>query len=135
VETRRGHYLGRIVGRGFTESDTGEPGDIGGYTHHRLLRAPVDGTFESRQVIGSRVEAGDIIGSVAGVEVQTRIPGVLRGLLWPGLSVTSGQKVGDVDPRGDASLCHTLSDKARTVSGSVLEIVVAHAGREPKSDS
>jgi hypothetical protein len=26
-------------------------------------------------------------------------------------------------------MCTTLSDKARIISGSVLEIVVAHAGR------
>jgi xanthine dehydrogenase accessory factor len=53
---------------------------------------------------------------------------VLRGLLWPGLSVAEGFKVADVDPRGDASMCRTLSDKARIISGSVLEIVVARAG-------
>ena len=54
---------------------------------------------------------------------------MLRGLLYPGLEVTAGFKVADVDPRGEPALCRTLSDKARTISGSVLEIVVAHVGR------
>ena len=129
VETNRGHDLGRIIERGFSSRDTGEPGEIGGYTHERLVRAPAGGRFESSRAIGERVAAGDVIGSVAGVELSTRIPGVLRGLLWPGLEVTADMKVADVDPRGDPAMCRTISDKARTTSGSVLEIVVAHAGR------
>ena len=128
VETRRGHHLGRIVERGFTDADTGEPGEIGGWTHERLLRAPSSGLFESRRAIGEPVAAGDVIGTVAGTAISAVIAGVIRGLLHPGLLVTPGQKVGDVDPRGDPALCRLLSDKARTISGSVLEIVVAHAG-------
>ena len=130
VETMRGHDLGRIIASGFTSNDTGEPGEIGGYRRERLTRAPGSGRFESRRRIGERVAAGDVIGSVAGVELQARIPGVLRGLLWSGLEVAVDQKLADVDPRGDPTMCRTLSDKARTTSGSVLEIVVAHAGRQ-----
>lgn len=71
---------------------------------------------------------------MAGAELRAGIPGVLRGLAWPGLVVVAGQKIADVDPRGDPSLCHTLSDKARAISGSVLEIVVAHANRKAQND-
>lgn len=134
VETMRGHHLGRIISRGFSESDTGVPGEIGGYTHERLVRAPERGVFESRRVIGDLVAAGDVIGSVGAAELEAGIRGVLRGLLWPGLEVEAGQKVADVDPRGDPSLCRTLSDKARAISGSVVEIVAAHAGREIRRD-
>lgn len=132
VETTRGHDLGRIIARGFTSSDTGEPGEIGGYTHERLVRAPASGRFESRHAIGDPVAAGDVIGTVAGAEVRAEIPGVIRGLLWPGLQVSPGMKLADVDPRGDPALCRTMSDKGRTTSGSVLEIVVAHAGRKTR---
>jgi xanthine dehydrogenase accessory factor len=134
VETMRGHHLGRIIASGFSQADTGEPGEIGGYTHQRLVRAPGRGVFASRRRIGELVAAGDVLGSVAGVEVTAAIPGVIRGLLWSGLEVTAGQKIGDVDPRRDPALCRTLSDKARAISGSVLEIVVAHAGRTAPID-
>ena len=134
VETRRGHDLGRIIASGPSSPDTGEPGEIGGYTHERVVRAPASGVFTSSRRIGERVAAGDVLGSVAGVEMKAQIAGVLRGLLWPGLSVSAGFKVADVDPRGDASMCYTLSDKARIISGSVLEIVVAHAGRRIQRD-
>jgi xanthine dehydrogenase accessory factor len=132
VETMRGHDLGRVIASGPSSHDTGEPGEIGGYTHERVVRAPADGVFASPRRIGEQVAAGESLGSVAGVEMRARIAGVLRGLLWPGLTVTAGFKMADVDPRGDASMCRTLSDKARLISGSVLEIVVAHgAGRLP----
>jgi xanthine dehydrogenase accessory factor len=134
VETMRGHDLGRIIASGPSSRDTGEPGEIGGYTHERVVRAPASGVFTSPRRIGELVEAGDVLGSVAGVEMRARIAGVLRGLLWPGLPVTAGFKVADVDPRGDASMCCTLSDKARIISGSVLELVVAHAGRRIQRD-
>ena len=129
VETMRGHDLGRVVERGCTSRDTGEPGEIGGYARERLVRSPVAGVFESGRRIGERLAADEAIGRVAGVEMKAEIGGVLRGLLWPGLEVPAGFKVADMDPRGDPALCRTLSDKARTISGSVLEIVVAHAGR------
>jgi xanthine dehydrogenase accessory factor len=131
VETARGHDLGRIVTSGSSSGDSGQPGEIGGYTVERVVRAPVRGVFESRRTIGERLSAGEGIGRVGEVELVAEIPGVLRGLLWPGLEVAAGQKIADVDPRNDPSLCHTLSDKARTISGSVLEIVVAHARQKP----
>ncbi len=129
IETMRGHDLGRIVAEGPVSHDTGEPGDIGGHTTRRLLRSPADGVFTSARRIGDRLAAGDVVAHVGEAELRTPIAGVLRGLLWPGLEVTAGFKVGDVDPRNDPGLCRTLSDKTRTISGSVLELVAAHAGR------
>ncbi len=135
VETMRGHDLGRIIASGFTSNDTGEPGEIGGYGRERVLRAPVQGLFASPHVIGDHIAAGEVAGTVAGAEVRAEIPGVIRGLLRPGLKVEAGTKLADVDPRDDPTLCYRISDKARATSGSVLEIVVAHAGRKSHSDS
>ena len=129
VETNRGHDLGRIIAHGASQADTGEPGEIGGFTHERLVRAPADGVFETVRAIGETLAVGDVVGTVGGTPVRTRAAGTLRGLLWPGLAVTAGQKLGDVDPRGDARMCRTLSDKSRTISGGVLEILSAHSER------
>jgi xanthine dehydrogenase accessory factor len=133
VETNRGHHLGRIVESGTADDDTGRPGEIGGYTHERVLVAPVSGAFEGHREIGGRVRPGEIVGRVAGQPVTARISGVIRGLVVSGLDVIAGQKLGDIDPRGDPAFCRTLSDKARTISGSVLEIVVRHVLREPET--
>ncbi|MBC9783703.1 EF2563 family selenium-dependent molybdenum hydroxylase system protein [Heliobacterium chlorum] len=125
VETKRGHYLGRVIWEGPAIANTGIPGEIGGFSHERLLRAPVDGTFTAVKAIGDLVKAGDIVGNVGGHPVESTIPGMLRGLIKDGITVTSGMKIGDVDPRADRDSCFTISDKARAVAGGVLEAMLA----------
>jgi xanthine dehydrogenase accessory factor len=120
IETRRGHDLGRIIYDGSAQENTGVPGDIGGYTWQRVLRAPAAGTFRAAADIGDLVSAGDVVGYVGDQPVRAALDGVVRGLLHPGLVVTEGFKLGDVDPRADRSRCFTASDKARAVGGGVL---------------
>ncbi len=129
VETQRGHHLGRIITTGSAEPNTGIPGSVAGVTEDRVLRAPGEGEFLSSCRIGDRVEKGAAIGRVAGMEVVGRIDGVLRGLIRPGTWVTTGLKIGDIDPRGNVSHCSTISDKARAIAGSVLEAVLRRYNR------
>lgn len=124
IETHRGHDLGRILTIGSAEPDTGIPGPIDGVTEDRVLRAPDEGEFLSSCRIGAWVEKGEVVGRVADTEVIGRIGGVLRGLIRPGTWVTSGLKIGDIDPRGNVTHCFTISDKARAIAGSVLEAVL-----------
>jgi len=121
VETRRGHDLGRVLYAGSPASNTGIPGEIGGYTTQRLLRAPADGLFSPSAVIGDLVSAGQVVGFVEGIPVAAQISGVLRGLLPGGTPVHKGMKAGDIDPRCEVSHCLTVSDKARAIGGGVLE--------------
>jgi xanthine dehydrogenase accessory factor len=121
VETRRGHTLGRVYWRGVPEPDTGQPnGDPA-----RVLRAPADGELIAHSEIGQHVEAGQAIAEVAGQMVTAPFPGVLRGLLHPGLTVQRGLKIGDIDPRGDPRLCQMVSDKALSIGGGVLEAILS----------
>ncbi len=124
VETHRGHNLSRIITVGGAEPNTGIPGPIGGYTEERILRAPCDGKFKAARSIGDRVKKGERIGTVATDVIQAQIDGVLRGLIRSSSRVCRGLKIGDIDPRGDVNYCHTISDKARAISGSVLEAIL-----------
>ena len=67
------------------------------------------------------MEKGDVCARVSGEAVITCISGRLRGMLQEGISVYSGMKVGDVDPRGEAVEYENISDKARAIGGGVLE--------------
>jgi xanthine dehydrogenase accessory factor len=126
IETNRGHNLGRIMRKGIAEADTGNPGNIGGYTTERVMRAPRDGTFKTVKKIGDMVKAGDTVAYVGPEPVKAAIPGIVRGLLRDGTQVTKGLKAGDVDPRGNKEYCYTISDKGRTISGGVLEAILEH---------
>lgn len=130
IETARGHYLGRVIEQGGALPDTGQPGEVGGRTAERLLRAPGDGVFRAVRAIGDSIAAGETVGRVAGLPVRAAIGGMLRGLIHDGLEVAAGRKIGDVDPRGLREYCFTISDKARAVGGGVLEALLA-ARTEP----
>ena len=128
VETMRGHDLGRVYYRGCALPNTGVPGEIGGQSEKRVLRAPADGRFTPLCSIGDAVSPGDTVGAVEGIPLRTQIGGVLRGILPDGLYVTKGFKAGDVDPRCERAHCFTVSDKARALGGGVLEAILHFTG-------
>lgn len=124
VETQRGHTMGRVLWQGKPEPDSGFPDGVAGIDSARVLRAPVDGIFQPFAEIGAHVEAGQPIAEVAGQPILAPFPGVLRGLLYPGLTVRRGLKVGDIDPRDDPHYCSMVSDKSLAVGGGVLEAIL-----------
>jgi xanthine dehydrogenase accessory factor len=126
IETNRGHNLGRIISDGEAEPNTGIPGSIAGYTEERVIRASKSGNFKALKKIGDGVRANEKVGAIGNTAVRSRIAGVIRGLLRDGTEVWKGMKLGDIDPRGIKTHCHTISDKARTISGGVLQAILEH---------
>ena len=125
VETNRGHDLGRVLWEGSAMPDTGVPGEIGGQTARRVLRAPCAGQLRPLHAIGDRVQAGEVIATVNGEEVQAPFAGVLRGLIHESVPLTAGMKIGDVDPRAVREHCFTISDKSLAIAGGVLEAILS----------
>ena len=130
IETKRGHNLGRVYYQGQAVPDTGVPGEVGGESKRRLLRAPADGKIIPLHKIGDLVKAGEVIAEVERVPLKAEISGVLRGLIYPQSWVTKGIKVGDIDPRGVREYCFTVSDKARSIGGAVLEAICTYLNKK-----
>jgi xanthine dehydrogenase accessory factor len=128
IETKRGHTLGRVIREGSAIPNTGVPGNIGGQTIRRLIKAPVDGIFHPEKKIGDLVKEGDRVANVDKVPVYAQTDGMIRGLLQDGVPVTKGLKSGDVDPRGSVIDYMTVSDKALAIGGGVLEAILGYAG-------
>ena len=133
VETNRGHNLGRVYLEGKAEPNTGVPGTIGGYAGERLLRAPCAGRLYAVHQIGDQIREGEVVAFVKSGEVEVpvtaAIPGILRGLVRDDLMVSSGMKVGDIDPRAIREHCFTISDKSRAIGGGVLEAILYFMNR------
>ena len=128
IETKRGHYIGRVLWDSSPEKNTGVPGTIGGYNVERIIRATTDGIFKPTHSIGDFVKAQDIVAYIEEENghldpVQVSIGGVIRGMLQEGVKVHKGMKSGDVDPRGIKEYCFTVSDKGSAIGGGVLEAV------------
>lgn len=125
VETERGHNLGKVIYSGQAAADTGNPGVIGGYSSERLLRAPHSGSFEPKKDIGDIIKAGETVAVINSTEIRANIDGLIRGMLYPGIKVEGGIKIGDIDPRGKQVDYRAISDKARAVGGGVLEAILS----------
>jgi len=128
IETKRGHTLGRVITEGSAIPNTGVPGNVGGETIRRLLKAPCAGTFHPEKNIGDIVREGERVANVDGTPVYAQINGRIRGLLQDGVPVTKGLKSGDVDPRGTSSDHLTVSEKSLAIGGGVLEAILSYAG-------
>lgn len=132
IETKRGHNLGRIITEGAAAPNSGIPGNIGGYAKERVIHAGADGILHNVAHIGDVVEKGQEIAYILGESekpdnryvVSATIPGIVRGLIRDGYPVTTGFKIADIDPRQEElKNCFTISDKARCIAGSVLQLV------------
>ncbi len=124
IETMRGHSLGRVIWDGPAIPNTGSPGIVAGKGAERVLRAPCEGVVEWRLEIGDLVEHGEVVGSVDGESIEAPFAGVVRGLIAPGNWVRKNYKIGDVDARADIESCFTISDKALSIGGGVLEAIL-----------
>ncbi len=123
IETNRGSSLGNVIWKGAAEPNTSMPQEILGKQEARILRAPVDGRVKIYANIGDRVVPGQTIAEIDGHFVSAGFNGVLRGLIYPGITVKRGTRIGDIDPREDPELCSQVSDKARAVAGGVLDAI------------
>lgn len=126
VETQRGHDLGRIIEHGFAAPNTGVPGVIAGFGKERVIHSPAAGRIQNIAQIGDIVEKDQIIAMAGDVPVYATLTGVVRGIIRDGYIVTKGMKIADIDPRKEQKKnCTTISDKARCIAGSVIEILLS----------
>jgi xanthine dehydrogenase accessory factor len=121
----RGHRLGRCIYDGSAQPNTGIPGNVGGYTHERVIHSPAEGLFTAKRHIGDSVQANEVIGYVEDIPVRAKITGILRGILKNGLMVTEGFKLADVDARCEEFHCYSISDKSLAVGGGAMEAITA----------
>ena len=138
IESMRGHNLARIITDGMAQANTGVPGNIAGFTSERVIHAPAAGYIHDVRKIGDIVQKGDEIARIYPdkesydnalseyVPVNATITGIIRGLIREGYYFRKGFKIADIDPReSEITNCFTISDKARSIAGSVLEAVSA----------
>ena len=126
VETMRGHDLARIITKGPAIPNTGVPGMVGGVSKERVIHSPGAGRIHNIAHIADLVEKGQILAYVGETPVEASITGVLRGIIKEGYNVPLGMKIADIDPRKEEKKnCFTISDKARCIAGSVVEILLS----------
>jgi xanthine dehydrogenase accessory factor len=124
IETGWGDELGAIIESGGTKPFAGEPRRVGGAGRERYVYAANPGRFQSDRRIGDRVSAGEEVATLGGDSIQAPLAGVLRGLPARGARIAAGQKIVEVDPRGEASLCFGLGERPRRIATGVVEALL-----------
>lgn len=131
VETMRGHNLGRVYSKGRALENTGIPGSISGITKERVIYSNSLGIFRGVKKIGSFVKKDEILGYINEKKVFATIDGLLRGIINDGFEIKNKIKIADIDPRLDEyDNCFTISDKARSLGGAVLEAIFSEIVKE-----
>lgn len=124
IETNRGHDLGRIIKKGRASENTGIPGIIKGYGKERVIYAQTSGKIKVICDIGTSVKKEDVIAYIDNTPVKASLTGIIRGMIRNNSFVKEGLKISDIDPREEElKNCFTISDKARTISGGVVEAI------------
>ena len=125
IETARGHSLGRVIYNGTALANSGIPGVIEGYSNERVIYATTPGPLKILHDIGYRVNTGEVIATIGNIPVVAPIDGLIRGMIRDNFQVHKGLKIADIDPRiEEQENCYTISDKARCISGGVLEALL-----------
>ncbi len=114
-------HLGRLIANGPAEEETGIPTAICGFTRERLIISSGNGVLRTLKRIGDAVKKDEIIATVDDRPISANISGIIWGLIRDGIPIKAGQKIGDIDPRGDPKSCFDITPQARSIANGVMK--------------
>lgn len=129
IETNRGHTLGKLIYKGSASENTGIPAKVEGFDKERIIRSKYFGKFKALKKIGDIVKKGEVIAYIDEKEVYAGIDGLIRGLLFDNVEVSSNFKLGDIDPRLNVDYM-SISDKSRALGRACLEAVMIYLNKK-----
>jgi xanthine dehydrogenase accessory factor len=124
IETFQNNDLGKVLLEGEALANTGEPVVVGGFSFGRVIWAVEAGLFTTKNNLGDRVEAHQVVAWLNGQPLAAPVNGMLRGLMRDGVKVRKGDKLIEVDPVNEPGVCSVIRDKFRAISGGVLEAIM-----------
>lgn len=129
IETQWGEDLGKVITSGKTQALAGEPRDYGGQSRERFIYAPSTGIFGTDHRIGDMVELGEVVAYIGETPLLAPMAGILRGLVHDCVPVSGGEKVVEVDPRGDPAGVVGIGERPGRIAEGVLEAIANRAAR------
>lgn len=120
IETEWGERLGAVIAAGATAPLRGDPRPIAGHVRDRFVYAWRGGRFVPVVRIGDRIEAGETVARLDGEPVAAPLAGWVRGLVAPGMDVSQGTRLVEIDPRVDAPQFSGIAARPRRIADGVL---------------
>jgi xanthine dehydrogenase accessory factor len=129
IETQWGGDMGSVLRDRPAAPRSGGPYALAGVTRERFAIAPCAGTWHTAAVLGQAVQGGDPVGQLGEHCIRAPIAGQLRGLVRDGLTVASGQRVVEVDPRSEPQFAGLGERPLAVASGVMLALESAFGAR------
>ena len=124
IESNNSNNLGKVILEGKTEGDSATPLGIGSLDKDRVIWAEDAGVFTTEKNIGDHIQVGDIVGKLNDVPLPAKASGMLRGLLRNEVKVLANTELAEIDPGNDRSVCFSIRDNMRAISGGALEAIM-----------
>lgn len=115
--------LGKVIEEGCAEEHTGIPTEVMGKALERLLTSPETGTLIMHKDIGEPVQEDEAIGYVGNKELISPLTGFVWGIIRTPASVKEGQKLGDILPGNDKSICFEITPQAKKIASAVIDVI------------
>ncbi len=125
VETEWGERLGAVIESGATAPLRGDPRPIAGHVRDRFVYAWRSGRFVPLARIGDRVDAGATLARLGDEAVRAPLAGYVRGLVGPGVKVSAGTRIAEIDPRLEAPQVTGIAGRPRRIAESVVAAITA----------
>ncbi len=133
VESKPGCNLGKLIFEGKTNEKVENASEINISSTPSVIRAEEAGVFTTGKNIGDMVVADEVIGYLGDLPLKAPVNGVLRGVLRNEVKVLGGTELAEIDPENNKLACYSFSDKARAISGGVLEAIMFSYNIDPAS--
>jgi xanthine dehydrogenase accessory factor len=117
-------YPGKVILEGKSTEDVIKPSETGSPADMRIIRATEAGIFMAERSLCDAVQAGDIIGKLGETPLNAPVSGIVRGIVRDETKVLANAKLAEIDPANDKSVCFTIRDTMRSISGGVLEAIM-----------
>jgi xanthine dehydrogenase accessory factor len=124
VDSNKGNDLGKVIIAGKPIVIPDKPKDISELVDEGILWSEDSGIFTTGKSLGDSVAVNDIIGKIDDIPLKAPMSGILRGLIRNDIKVLGHTKLAEIDPVNNKSVCFSIRDSARAISGGVLEAVM-----------
>jgi len=121
--------LGAIIWEGPTLPLAGEPREIAGHSRDRFVYAPITGRWQTERDIGHAVHQHEPVAQIIPdtgepYTIEALLDGVIRGITRSGVTVRTGTKVLEIDPRGANAQIQGLGERPMHIAEGVLAAIM-----------
>jgi hypothetical protein len=114
---------GALVENGATADSDGQSRELGGVGRERFVYSDRSGIWRSPIDIGMWVPKHFVLGRLEGMPIHAPMDGFIRGVVRDGVTVPTGVKIVEIDPRKRAACWTGTDERGRALAQACLKAI------------